>query len=395
MPIAAEIVALWKDGIKGRLEYEICRSTKAKDDSEAALALEFYMAGTSRKHLSPSIIITCCSSRRKKELKSDLGELKWLKDSGLRYFVRVDKSFGHRTYGWEVKTPSIEARMQFDIASACGVAARLKPTSLRTGSEDWIPFTLGGIVSLGPQLCYLTAGHPFREQPDVGSQSSLSDVDDESDSDSITNSGSDSISSSDSYVKEISGIGGHDAEPSRKDRSQIPFTPLPGTLVYRKMPRPSLKYDMMTNKNTYVPSEGHYHNPDWALVQVPVDESIPQPNMICIPGEENPTLICDWMPRSDLSTGLVWVAAGSGLQQGTVVSTPASIFSWGSFRDVRQINLGRKLGMNLQRDRHPSAWELIWNSSGRLRLMGHSRWYALWLHRCRKGLPTVGLHGTD
>ncbi|KAH7395503.1 hypothetical protein BKA64DRAFT_708897 [Cadophora sp. MPI-SDFR-AT-0126] len=339
MPIAAEIVALWEESIKGRLENEICSSTKATDDSEAALALEFYMAGKTRKHLSPSIIITCCSSRRKKELRSDLEELKWLKDSHLRYFVRVDKSFGHRSEGWEVKTPSIEAKIQLDIASACGVAARLKSISLRTGSEDWIPFTLGGIVSLGPQLCYLTAGHPFREQSDVRSQPGLSDIDDDSDSDSVTSSGLESISSSDSYGKEESG----GVEPSRKDGKEIPFTPLPGTLVYRKMPRQSLKYDIMTNKNTYVPCEGEYQNPDWALVQVPIDESIPQSNIICIPGEENPTLVSDWMPRSDISTGQVWVAAGSGLQQGTVVSTPASIFSWGSFRDVRQIILRRKL----------------------------------------------------
>ncbi|KAG4438274.1 hypothetical protein IFR05_006256 [Cadophora sp. M221] len=343
MPITAESLELWQGGIKERLEDAICRSTRATHDSEAALALEFYMAGTSCKNLRPSIIVTCCSSKRKKVLKSDLGELRWLKESGLRYFVRVDKSFGHRTYGWEVKNPTIEAKIQVNGATACGIAARVKSHSLRLpSSEEWIPFTLGGLISLGPQLCFLTAGHPFRERSGAQQHSALSDDDTEAESSSDSLSDSDQESSHSSCSSVLKGRlqGCDDGNVLKPEHDEgVPFTALPDAQVYGQLPRPLSKYDMMTNKNIALSSDDYYENPDWALVYIPVDQSIVLPNTVAIPDQPAPTVIGDWIPRSDLVTGTVWVAAGSGLQKGTLMATPASVFAWGSFRDVRQILL--------------------------------------------------------
>jgi len=90
MPIPIAALDIWRYGIKQGLETALDSSSKARRDSDVALQLEFYMAGKKSSNLKPSILITCCSSRRKRELKSCLAKLKWLKESGLPYFVRVD-----------------------------------------------------------------------------------------------------------------------------------------------------------------------------------------------------------------------------------------------------------------------------------------------------------------
>jgi hypothetical protein len=187
MPLPEESMSLWQGGIKKRLEDALCRESRATYDSEAALALEFYMAGTSKKNLKPSIMITCCSSKRKKSIKKCLGDLNWLNNSGLRYFIRVDKTFGHRmvqTNESHIENALVEARLAPNFKTLCGVSARIRDTCSANDEDAPIRFTLGGIVCTDWGFACLTAGHPFLPPtPDSEAMvDTASLVDEESDS---------------------------------------------------------------------------------------------------------------------------------------------------------------------------------------------------------------------
>jgi hypothetical protein len=97
LPMPSYYTSKWEGSIKKLLETSISSSLAIRDDGEAALMLEVYMAGITKEVLKPSIWITCCSSRMKKKLKSHLKTLQWLENSGFQYFIRVDKTFGYRT----------------------------------------------------------------------------------------------------------------------------------------------------------------------------------------------------------------------------------------------------------------------------------------------------------
>jgi hypothetical protein len=151
---------IWEGTLRSRPEDALCRSSRATNDSESPLALEFYMVGTSKKSLKPSIVITCCSSSRKKAVKSFLGGLKWLKDSDLRYVIIVDKTFGHRASNAldNATTNSllnIHARVPSEISSLCGVEAQVGK------GDEATKFTLGGVILIDGRVYCMTVAHPF------------------------------------------------------------------------------------------------------------------------------------------------------------------------------------------------------------------------------------------
>ena len=190
MPTPAQATHLWQNSIKGRLEEAICLSVRATHDSEATLLLEFNMAGKSRKNLEPSIIITCCSRRKKAELKSILNALRWLKDSGLQHFIRVDRSFGHCAAESQTGAQPryvIEARLTAHSSTLCGIMARIISSNSTCSEGPMVTFTIGGVICVNRNIYCLSAGHSFntpsqREQTSIGPSDDPSSDEDESNS---------------------------------------------------------------------------------------------------------------------------------------------------------------------------------------------------------------------
>jgi hypothetical protein len=345
MPIPEESMNLWEGEIKERLEDALCRGSRATYDSEASLALEFHMAGTNNKNLKPSIMITCCSSKMKKSIKKCLGDLKWLDDSSLRYFIWVDKTFGHRTVPtneFHIEHPLVEVRLAPMFDTLCGVSAQIRDASSANdegGESAPIRFTLGGIVCTDWGPACLTAGHVFLPRipenkamadtaslGDEGSDSGESDFgwdDDSSPFESFDNSSDEPIL----YPKPT----------SCAPLSKIPFRPFLHRGLISNVDSPHVTRSILGD----VPRPG---NPDWAVFLLQKDSEFMIPNSIHLPGENSPSLIDKIVPRENLDSGSVWIAAGSGLQRGSLNANLASVLLQDTFRDVYQITLERSLG---------------------------------------------------
>jgi len=346
MPLPEESMSLWQGGIKKRLEDALCRESRATYDSEAALALEFYMAGTSNKNLKPSIMITCCSSKRKKSIKKCLGDLNWLNNSGLRYFIRVDKTFGHRmvqTNESHIENALVEARLASNFETLCGVSARIRDTCSANDEDAPIRFTLGGIVCTDRGFACLTAGHPFL--PPIPNSEAMADTaslaDEESDSDDSVFGWDDHSSASESFdhspdepmlSPEITSF----AQPP-----QTAFRPFLHRGLISDFDSPHVTKSILDNG----PRPG---NPDWAVFLLEKGPEFLVPNSIQLPGEDSLTFIDGIVPREELDSGSVWIAAGSGLQRGFLNANPASVLLRDTFREVHQITLERSLGKILQ-----------------------------------------------
>jgi hypothetical protein len=341
MPIPEESMSLWQGGIKKRLEDALCRESTATYDSEAALALEFYMAGKSDKNLKPSIMITCCSSKRKKSIKKSLGDLKWLNNSGLRYFIRVDKTFGHRmvqTNESHIEHSLVEARLAPNFETLCGVSARIRDTSSANDEDAPIRFTLGGIVCTDWGFACLTAGHPFA--PPLPDNESMIDTA------SLVGEGSDSGDSDFGWDDDSS-------PESFENSADVPILS-PETTPCAQLPqvpfRPFLHRGLISDVDSphvtrSIPGDGpRPGNPDWAVFLLKQSPEFLVPNSIQLPGEDLPTFVDGIVPHEELDSGSVWIAAGSGLQRGFLNANPASVLLRDNFRDVHQITLERSLG---------------------------------------------------
>jgi hypothetical protein len=315
---------LWQGGIKKRLEDALCRESRATYDSEAALALEFYMAGTSNKNLKPSIMITCCSKNRRKSIQKCLGGLKWLKSSGLRYFIRVDETFGHRTVRTNeshIEYPLVEARLASTFQTLCGVSARIGGPSSANNEIAPIRFTIGGIVCTDWGFACLTAGHPFlppllKNKEMAGRNSSVDEGSDSDDSGFNWDDESSSIKSPNSIPD--------DPEPYLETTPgeplpQIPFRPIPHRGLISNVDSPLVTRSALADGQ--LPG-----NPDWAVFLLKNDPQFLVPNSIQLPGADSPTFINGIIPHVVLDSGPVWIAAGSGLQRGFLNSNPASVF---------------------------------------------------------------------
>jgi hypothetical protein len=346
MPIPEESKNLWQGGIKKRLEDALCRESRATYDSEAALALDFYMAGTSNKNLKPSIMITCCSSKRKKSIKKCLGDLKWLNNSGLRYFIIVDKTFGHRmvqTNESHIENPLVEASLASNFKTLCGVSARIRGTCSANDEDAPVRFTLDGIVCTHWGPACLTAGHPFLpplpENKARSDTASLGDEESDSgDSDVGWNDDSSSFESFDNHSEDP--ILYPEITPSARFQ-QVPFRPFPHRGLISDIDSPHATRSMLGDG----PRPG---NPDWAVFLLKQGPEFFVPNSIQIPGEDSLTFVDGIVPREELDAGSVWIAAGSGLQRGFLNSNSASVLLGDTFRDVHQITLERSLGIFLQ-----------------------------------------------
>jgi hypothetical protein len=69
--------------------------------------------------------------------------------------------------------------------------------------------------------------------------------------------------------------------------------------------------------------------------------------MIHVPGQNDSVTISGYVSDNKLTSGPVWVVAGSGLRHGTLNANPASVYLWGSFYNVKQIALQDALGKSL------------------------------------------------
>ena len=346
MEIPSEVMKIWGETIKARLEDVLYRESRATWDSEAALVLEFYMVGTKSKNLKPSIMITCCSSKRKKDIKSCLGGLKWLKDSGLRYFIRVDKTFGHRMNGRHVEHPLIEARLLPELKTLCGIAAQIRTSGSPALNQAPVKFTLGGLVYTDQGLGCMTAGHPFLPPVDK----KLADVSDSETSGSVDD---DDYSDSDGSLWGHESLDGdlpenpdhitNDQEVIDQDQPISPpcrFRPFLHRGLISHFASPHSTSELLPNRKD-AQDRG---NPDWVVFLMTKYPAFLLQNSIHIPGTESPTCIEGVCSGDHLTSGPVFVAAGSGLQRGYLSSNPASVLLWSSFRDVRQITLERSLG---------------------------------------------------
>ena len=354
MPKPVEISRLWDESYQQLLREALQYSATARDDSESALALEFYMASTSAKNFKPSILLTCCSSKKKKALKSMLSDLRWLKESGLQYFVRVDKSFGYRACTIGVATgepsPKIFAQLPEIPTTLCGTSARMTPkASSITGQpaiNREVRFTIGGLLCIDGHYGYLTAGHPFaltslKPQP----SNSICRISNSEDSDSDSSISSTNPSSYDEpsmYLANYRKVEIFSQRPAVSARgsstgteNSTPFRRLEHEGLMSTITSPCINLKMERNafrEFTF----------DWAFILA--TETLLLPNMIQIPGEDQPTSINYFVPIIDLVSGPVWVAAGSGLQLGTLNTTPVTVFLGGRFHEVRQITLDHCLG---------------------------------------------------
>jgi len=347
LPMPPHYTSQWEGRIKKQLETSIASSLAIRDDTEAALMLEAYMAGRTKGVLKPSIWITCCSSRMKKKLKSHLKTLQWLKDSGFQYFVRVDKTFGYRTddsTNLDDQT-LIEARLPPVPETFCGIPTRVNSIPGRGSVKPHIEFTIGGLICMDDDFACLTAGHPFlplTREDKSGTESSGSE--DEGSDYSI--SGFHSETETDNTEDGCTGQkpGSPPDSPGLSARSNK-------SLEMQKDPTP---FQTLRHKGV-LSHFGPYAQPrpeqpaskdngnDWAVLLMGLSPSSLLPNKFQVPGDEDPTFVDQIVSTPELVKGPVWVAAGSGVRKGVLNPNPASIFLRGSFRNVRQIMLDESL----------------------------------------------------
>ncbi|KAF8860547.1 hypothetical protein BDZ45DRAFT_741208 [Acephala macrosclerotiorum] len=273
MPIPADKIKIW-EGLKQRLEDALCHLSTATHDSEAGLALEFYMASTSKKGL-------------------------------------VDKTFGHRTSGPRIGSPVIEARITTGSVTLCGTAARIRSSASQGSSQEELKSTLGGVICIGEDFAVLTAGHPFL--PSDGKAISLSSGpsldssfldSDASDSDSSMSRDSEDEMKSESdmgdfeVVEHSSALFGVQSLPSVT--SSTTFVKFRHEGIISHVQSLYLKTQLISQ------STMHLGNPDWAVLLMDLPSPQLFPNSIYIPGVDNSTtFIKDIIPKNQLTSGPV------------------------------------------------------------------------------------------
>lgn len=347
LPMPPHYTSKWEGRIKKQLETSIASSLAIRDDTEAALMLEAYMAGRTKGILKPSIWITCCSSRMKKKLKSHLKTLQWLKDSGFQYFVRVDKTFGYRTddsTNLDDQT-LIEARLPPVPETFCGIPTRVNSIPGRGSVKPHIEFTIGGLICMDDDFACLTAGHPFlplTREDKIETKSSGSEDEDSDYSISGSHSETETDNTEGDYTGQKPGSPpGSPGLSARSNKSlEMQKDPTPfQTLRHKGVLSHFGPYAQLRPEEPAIKDNGN----DWAVLLMGLSPSSLLPNKFQVPGDENPTFVDQIVSTHELVKGPVWVAAGSGVRKGVLNPNPASIFLRGSFRNVRQIMLDESL----------------------------------------------------
>ncbi|KAL8918358.1 MAG: hypothetical protein Q9208_007377 [Pyrenodesmia sp. 3 TL-2023] len=362
MPIPREDIDLWESRIREPLKKALLCMSSETDDYEAYGCIEFYMAGKRRDNLKPCVIITCCSNKRRKELRRILSKLEWLKITGLKWIVIVDKSFGYRTsthlrdsYGVAF---TVECRNLHQTTQSCGFQARLVSHSPRPSGQFLMAFTIGGFVLVDEKLYGLTTAHPLfpcahHDSDDSDSPSADSDSSDKSDgemngSPSVGNSrfvtcsnGTTPNLGSMSQIHSQSNAMASESIPGIHDRisdgSGVQFKTL-GQVVHSAL-------DSSNDSQTCDDDRIHRHqdHQDWALVSV--EKHSCQLNIVHLPGDINPIVIQDTIAESEQSAGKVWILTGHGPVKGELSPLTVSMQLGRSSFDVQQITTERSISM--------------------------------------------------
>jgi hypothetical protein len=331
--------AHWTATLKSRIDETLLQELPPSNDNQSSLVLVLRMAGTRRKDLRPSIMVTCCSESKKRgkavmKIMSQLrktGGLRGPQGDDLPYFVRVQGGFQLLMAGPGLERPILEARMENSASTMCGVSARFR-SSLGLGADDTeVKFTIGGIILINGRRNCLTAAHPF-----LPSETLADDISDSS------------LSSTLGDVSETNSIEPDNAE--ELDTINLPLGGINPTLgvtqdlVFRTLEHGGfcLPYPSQFENSSIVTSVG---TSDWAVFLAGDSFDAPQGvNSIRIPGQHKPTFIESTMTKTELREGQVWIAAGSGLHGGVLNPVPASILIRNSICEVREISLTSPLG---------------------------------------------------
>jgi hypothetical protein len=349
MPMPSYYTSQWEGRIKKQLETSIASSMAIRYDTEAPLILEAFMAGRTKEVLKPSIWITCCSSRMKKQVKSHLKTLQGLKDSGFQYFVRVDKTFGFRTDDSTQFDAQllIEARLPPVPETLCGIPAKAVSRGDRAPGKSEVPFTIGGLICMDGDFACLTAGHPLvplirvKYWPKSETESSESEDSDDSNSSPDLTTGTSRVDHD--YIERdprTSQGSSEEVDGSFETQEKLAsFQPLPINSILSGLSHIDPCYDRYSDQSA-IKDKGT----DWAVLLVEAFPSILVPNQFQIPGNEHPTFVDQIICTHELVKGPVWVVAGSGIRKGVLNPNPASMLIRKTcFRNVRQIMLDESL----------------------------------------------------
>jgi hypothetical protein len=336
--------ARWTATIKPRIDEALVNELPPSNDNQSSLVLVLCMAGTRRKDLKPSILVTCCgdNNKRGKAVMKVLSQLR--KAGGLRgpcgndmpYFVRVQGGFKLLMAGKEMQKPVIEASID---TSHCpvGVSARIRSTAELVGEDAHVKFTLGGMICINERNYYLTTAHHFllpehNETDNLDSSSSSTLGNDISDTESLDDGEDEDEESSNSVILNggIAPLG--ISEP-------LEFNVLEHRGIFARVASP---YTSQL-ENT---QPGPLGTSDWAVVLAEGNAIYPSPavNWIHIPGDDNPTFIEKTKAEPEMHADWVWIATGRGLYRGSLNPSAASILIQHSICEVKQIALSSPLG---------------------------------------------------
>lgn len=361
MPIPKVALDLWENRIRDPLKQALLRMSTRTDDYEAYSVIEFYMAGKRKDRLKPSVIITCCSKTRKKELRRIIDELNWLKSTGVEPIIIVDKSFGYRTQASnpdEGLNLEVEGRNLRQSTQTCGIQARL--LSGRTGPSGLpsVSFTIGGFIMIEDQIVGLTTAHPlFPFKPDEMDSSDISSTDtDEAD---ISDLDTKSLASLEDKPDSVNGSAAKHPSEYVSQVFDSREWPLPehnpvihnGTL---ESPEPEFQkfgrvaHFALNSSNSPQALEndqpqGDDQQQDWAIVSV--RNSFHRLNSVRLPGDVNFTYLLETVTENERPSGKVWVITGHGPVPGVVSTQSVSIQLGQSSFDVQQITMDRCIGV--------------------------------------------------
>ncbi|KAE9374019.1 hypothetical protein N431DRAFT_464311 [Stipitochalara longipes BDJ] len=339
-----EFRAHWTTTLKTQIDNTLPYELPPSNDNQSSLVLVLCMAGTRRKDLKPSILVTCCQDNKKRgkavmkvlSQMQETGRLRGPHGDDMPYFVRVQGGFKPLMAGQKMQKQVIEARIE---ASQCtiGVSARMRSTAALDGENMDVKFTLGGIICIDKRDYYLTAAHPFLP--------SEHDRTDDLDSSLSSTLGRD-ISDTDS-------VEGEDVEESNTFRLSDDDIQAPPLAVLENVGFNILEHDgIFTRVNSPYTCQlentqpGQLGTSDWAVVLLANGDasySSLAVNSIHTPGDDNPISIEETMAASEMRADWVWIATGRGLHNGFLNPTPASILIRHSICEVKQIALSSPL----------------------------------------------------
>lgn len=346
--IDQELLSAWDKKISLRLWNDLDRL-----GTGAVVALEFHMAGQSKKRLKPTIIITCDDAKSQKHNTEKVKGLKWLqpyrlnccvvKNSDKRRLLALTKADENSTF------PSVIANISADTTTLCGVPATLKYPSM----DNMTPFRLGGLIMVDTETFCLTAGHMVAVPSCTGDLSTTVTQAQSSDNNSTTEADDSSIIFT---IGELMGDDDTEIESDGLDEENGVYAPAADHGASETASKLGLsdgsKWARLGNLTSSFPHEEVLETQrsisspsDWGLIQL-ADSKHWLPNTVHLPGETFERVIEDITTKDELSSGLVWVITASVRPRpGFLTLGTAFVFLYGSRFLVQQIALEDALGM--------------------------------------------------